>query len=203
MQSCRAAKHCRCSCATTARLVFRKKNRKYFCDRSTLRFSVWNNGDYLFAQAILWTDDDASLGKTADNREIGDWSVLILDLDADGKSTKDVDRDYDLNPWPGTEGLQYQIELGPRSTTGIRDDSKGRGAIRYLITVRWKTCSRGHLLDSTCGIITPVGDKTPAGVLGKFSPSRRLTVNSAGYEPDGQRLLQSPYSPLRSITNMF
>ena len=42
-------------------------------------------------QAVLWTDDDGSLGKTQDNREIGDWSKLLLDVDADGKVTpKDI-----------------------------------------------------------------------------------------------------------------
>src|SRR5437870_7895696 len=61
------------------------------CDNSDLRFSVWNNEDYLFAQAVLWNDGDSSPGKTEDNREIGDWSVLMFDLDADGKATPNLD----------------------------------------------------------------------------------------------------------------
>lgn len=164
---------------------FPQKESKVFCDQPTLRFSVWNNGDYLFAQAILWTDDDASLGKTADNREIGDWSVLMLDLDADGKSTKDVDRDYDLNPWPGTEGLHYQIELGPGSTTGIRDDSKGRGAIRYLKMSDGKLVRVDTYLIPLAELSRQIGDKIRLVYWGD-SPKPRLTVNSAGYERDGK-----------------
>ena len=34
---------------------------------------------------VLWRDGDASLGKTADDRDIGDHSKLLLDLDADQK----------------------------------------------------------------------------------------------------------------------
>jgi hypothetical protein len=51
---------------------FPQKESTVLYDQPTLRFSIWNDDEYLFAQAILWTDDDASLGKTADNREIGD-----------------------------------------------------------------------------------------------------------------------------------
>ena len=164
---------------------FPQKDAKVFCDQPALRFSVWNNGEYLFAQAILWTDDDASLGKTADNREIGDWSVLVLDVDADGKSTKDVDRDYDLNPWPGMEGLHYQIELGPGSTTGIQSDSKGHGAIRYLKMSDGKIVRVDTYLIPLAEISRHVGDKIRLVYWGD-SPKPRLTVNSAGYERGGK-----------------
>jgi cytochrome c biogenesis protein CcmG/thiol:disulfide interchange protein DsbE len=164
---------------------FPQKDSTVFCDQPTLRFSVWNNGDYLFAQAILWTDDDASLGKTDDNREMGDWSVLVLDLDADGKSTKDVDRDYDLNPWPGMEGLHYQIELGPGSTTGILSDSKGHGAIRYLKISDGKLVRVDTYLIPLVEISRHVGDKIRIVYWGD-SPKPRLTVNSAGYERGGK-----------------
>ena len=93
----------------TLHLLFRRRENGAFefpqaqatvlCDRADLRFSVWNNGEHLFAQAVLWTDDDSSLGKSEENREIGDWSEVMLDLDADGKRTSNVDRDYMLNPW--------------------------------------------------------------------------------------------------------
>src|SRR5882724_10186339 len=55
--------------------AFPQKAAKVLCDNPDLRFSVWNNEDYLFAQAVLWSDGDSSPGKTEDNREIGDWSV--------------------------------------------------------------------------------------------------------------------------------
>ena len=111
---------------------FPQKEATVLCDRPDLRFSVWNNGENLFAQAVLWTDDDSSLGKSEEIREIGDWSEVMLDLDADGKATPHVDRDYMLNPWPHLGGLHYQICVGEGAWTGIESDSKGRGAIRYV-----------------------------------------------------------------------
>lgn len=164
---------------------FPQKESKVFCDQPALRFSVWNNGEHLFAQAILWTDDDASLGKTIDNREIGDWSVLMLDVDADGKSTPNVDRDYDLNPWPGMEGLHYQIELGLGSTTGIQSDSKGHGAIRYLKMSDGKLVRVDTYLIPLAEISRHVGDKIRLVYWGQ-SPTPRLTVNSAGDERGGK-----------------
>ena len=169
----------------TGAFGFPQKDSKVFCDQPALRFSVWNNGEYLFAQAILWTDDDASLGKSADNREIGDWSQLMLDVDADGKSTKDVDRDYDLNPWPGMEGLHYQIERGPGSTSGILDDSKGHGVIRYLKMSDGKLVRVDTYLIPLAEISRHVGDKIRLVYWGD-SPKPRLMVNSAGYERGGK-----------------
>jgi thiol-disulfide isomerase/thioredoxin len=164
---------------------FPQKESKVLCDQPTLRFSVCNNSEYLFAQAVLWTDDDASLGKTIDNREIGDWSVLMLDINADGKSTKNVDRDYDLNPWPGMEGLHYQIELGPGSTTGIQSDSKGHGAIRYIKMSGGKLVRVDTYLIPLAEISRHVGDKIRFVYWGS-SPKPSLTVNSVGYERPGK-----------------
>ena len=163
---------------------FPQAKSKVLCDQPTLRFSVWNNNEYLFAQAILWTDDDASLSKTADNREIGDWSVLMLDVDADGKSTPNVDRDYVLNPYPRMPGLHYVIELGNRSSTGINDDSKGRGAIRQVKTYDGKLVRVDTYLIALAEISRHVGDHLRFVYWGS-SPKPPLTVNSAGYESAG------------------
>jgi thiol-disulfide isomerase/thioredoxin len=179
---------------------FPQKEAKVFCDQPTLRFSVWNNDEFLFAQAILWTDDDASLGKTADNREIGDWSVLMLDVNADGKSTPNVDRDYVLNPWPGAEGLHYVIELGLRSSTFIKDDSKGKGAIRYAKTADGKQVRVDTYLIPLAEISRHVGDKLRFTYWG-FSPKPPLTVNSAGYE--GTKTNYSRWSIPRSRYNEY
>ena len=159
---------------------FQQKEAKVFCDQPTLRFSAWNNGEFLFVQAILWTDDDASLGKTPDNREIGGCSVLMLDVDADGKSTPNVDRDYILNPSPGMGGLYYQIELGTRSTSYIKDDSKGRGAIRYVKAADGKQVRVDTYLIPLAEISRHAGDRLRFAYWG-FSPKPPLTVNSAGY----------------------
>ncbi|HWY31532.1 MAG TPA: TlpA disulfide reductase family protein [Candidatus Acidoferrum sp.] len=164
---------------------FPQKQATVFCDQPTLRFSVWSNHKYLFAQAILWTDDDASLGKTPDNRDIGDWSVLMLDVDADGKPTKDVDRNYMLNPWPGDEGLHYTIVMGPGSTTGIQDDSHGRGAIRYLKTTGGKLVRVDTYLIPLAEISRRTGDKIRLGYWGQ-SPKPELTVNSTSYVHPGK-----------------
>ena len=164
---------------------FPQKESKVLCDQPTLRFSVWNNDEFLFAQAILWTDDDGSLGKTADNREIGDWSVLMLDLDADGKSTPNLDRDYVLNPYPRMEGLHYVIELGTRNQTGLYSDSKGRGAIRHVKTSDGKLVRVDTYLIPLAEISRHVGDNLQFIYWGS-SPKPPLTVNSAGYERAGK-----------------
>jgi thiol-disulfide isomerase/thioredoxin len=179
---------------------FPQKESKVLCDQPTLRFSVWNNDKYLFAQAILWTDDDASLGKTDDNREIGDWSVLMLDVDADGKSTPNVDRDYVLNPWPGAEGLYYVIELGLRSSTSLKDDSKGQGAIRYIKTADGKHIRVDTYLIPLAEISRHVGDKLRFAYWG-FSPKPPLTVNSAGYSRPGENY--NRWSIPRSQYNVY
>lgn len=163
---------------------FPQKQAAVLCDQPNLRLSVWNNDKYFFAQAIMWTDDDGSLGKTDDNREIGDWSVLALDLDTDRKFTYKAGRDYMLNPWPEDPGLHYQIDLGPGAKTGIKDDSQGQGAIRYL------PGAGGHLVRVDTYLIPlselgkQPGDKLQLAYWG-FSPKPSLTVNSTGYERPG------------------
>lgn len=160
---------------------FPQKDAQVLCDQSSLRFSVWNNGEYLFAQAVLWTDGEDSLGKTDDNREIGDWSVLMLDLDADGKETANVDRDYMLNPWPNLSGLRYQVSEGHGATTGIENDSKGRGAVRYLTTTEGKRVRVDTYLIPMDEISRKVGDKIRLCYWG-YSPKPELMINSAGYD---------------------
>lgn len=164
---------------------FPQKDSKVLCDQPILRFSVWNNDEYLFSQAVLWTDDDASLGKTEDNREIGDNSVFMLDLDADGKRTPNVDRDYMLNPWPRLSGMHYQIWLSARSTTGINSDSKGRGAVRYVELSDGRRVRVDTYLIPLSEISRKVGDKIRLCYWG-YSPKPSLTVNSAGFERAGK-----------------
>jgi len=156
---------------------FPQKEAKVLCDRPTLRFSVWNNDQYLFAQAILWTDDDTSLGKDQYNRLTYDWSFLMLNVSPDGKVTPRVDREYVLNP--GTPGLYYVVELGIRAQTGVYDDSKGRGAIRYL-TINGKLVRVDTYLIPLSEISRSVGEKLRLAYWG-FSPKPPLTVNSTSY----------------------
>lgn len=111
---------------------FPQKGANIICDNKDLRVSVWNNENYLYVQAVLWNDGDPSLIKSPRGGKIGDNSTLVLDIDADSKLTKYTDRKYSLNPWTELPGLYYQLCLGENSFTGLENDSKGRGSIRYI-----------------------------------------------------------------------
>jgi thiol-disulfide isomerase/thioredoxin len=156
---------------------FPQKEATVICDRPTLRFSVWNNDQYLFAQAIMWTDDDAAVGKDQYDRVTFDWSCLMLNVDPNGKVTPNVDREYVLNPGP--PGLYYVTELGIYSQTGMYDDSKGRGAIRYL-TVDGKLVRVDTYLVPLVEISRHAGETLRMAYWG-FSPKPLLTVNSTSY----------------------
>jgi len=164
---------------------FPQEEAKVLCDNADLRLSVWNNEEYLYAQAVVWNDDDPLLGKTEDNREIGDNSVLMLDLDVNGKVTPNVDRVYLLNPWPELGGLHYQICTGEGSTTPIKSDSKGHGAVRYVRISTGKVVRVDSFLIPLTEISRQVGDKIRLCYWGS-SPNPPLTVNSVGYQRDGQ-----------------
>lgn len=164
---------------------FPQKAAKVLCDRADLRFSVWNNDEYLFAQAVLWNDGDDSLGKTEDNREIGDNSSLLLDLDADGKATPKLDRDYLLNPWPNWSGLNYSVWASSGSTTGIQKDSKGRGAVRYLKLSDGKQVRVDTFLIPLDEISCKIGDRIRVCFYGR-STKPTFIVNTAGYDRGGE-----------------
>jgi len=177
---------------------FPQKKATVVCDNSDLRFSIWNNEEYLCAQAVVWKDGDSSLGRTQDSsvrqrwplqnkdlasrsrQEIGDWSEVMLDLNADGGRTAQVDRDYMLNPWPDRSGLYYQVILGEGAWTGILPDSQGRGAIRYTEISAGKRVRVDTYLIPMEEISRTAGDKIRLCYWG-YSPTPAFTVNSAGY----------------------
>lgn len=163
---------------------FPQKDAKVFFDNPVLRFSVWNNDQYLFAQAVLWTDDDASLGKTPDNRDIGDWSVLMFSEKPDASITPNVDRIYLLDPWPAMGGLYYQTVLGVRTTTDIQNDTKGLGAVRYVKMADGKMVRVDTYLIPLTEISRRAGDEVRLVYWGN-SPKPPLTVNSAGFSYHG------------------
>lgn len=111
---------------------FPQGSAKVLCDTQELRLSAVCDTTHLFVQAVLWRDGDSTDGLTEDGRKIGDNSTLIVDADADGKPTKDVDRHYALSPWPTLPGLHYSVVLGGGMSTGLQADSKGRGSIQYV-----------------------------------------------------------------------
>ena len=164
---------------------FPQSNARVLCDNPDLRLSIWNNDEHLFVQAILWKDGDAALGKTEDNREIGDGSTLILDLDGDSKRGGGVDRDYALNPWPAMPGLYYQVVHSIGSSSGLNKDSRGRGAVRYVKVAGDKQVRVDTFLIPMEEISRKTGDKIRLCYYGR-STQPAMIVNSAGYERGGQ-----------------
>lgn len=153
-------------------------------DSGQLRVSIWNDAEHIYVQAVVWADENDSLGETEDGRTIGDWSNLSLDVDADGKETPKVDRKYSLSPWPSLPGLRYQVVVGQGATTGIQDDSKGRGAIRYVAT-------EGDTNVRVDSFLIPLMEirKMPGATVRlaywASSPAPDLTLNSIGFEKEG------------------
>ncbi|TCO94643.1 hypothetical protein EV701_102110 [Chthoniobacter flavus] len=164
---------------------FPQEQAQILCDTPELRLSMWNNSEYLYAQAIFWNDNDAELGQLRDGRVTGDRANLVLDLDADEQLTKDVDRIYMLSPWPNFPGLRYSIAKGQDgkwATTPILSDTKGRGAIRYVLTPEGRRIRVDSFLIPLREINRKIGDKIRLVYYGN-SPHPDLTVNSAGFQP--------------------
>ena len=166
---------------TNGAFAFPQERASVLCDQENLRLSVWNNHDYLFVQAVLWMISEDILGKAEDNRDIGNYSALLIDVDADGIRTPEVDRKYSLNPWPHLPGLYYQIVLSERSTTGLEDDSKGRGSIRYVETSDGQPVRVDSYLIPLIEISRCLDEEIRLCYWG-FSPHPLQTVNSVGYQ---------------------
>ena len=156
------------------------------CDNDFLRLSVWNNREYLFVQAILWKVSEHTLGKTEDNRDIGNYSNLGIAVAAtEGKRSFGIDRRYSLNPWPHLPGLYYQVLLSENATTGLEKDSKGRGGIRYVETRDSQPVRVDSYLIPLSEIARSLGDRVGL-CYWSFSPNPVQTVNSGGYEPEDE-----------------
>lgn len=149
------------------------------CDTPDLRLSVWNDAAHLYAQAVLWTDNDPSVGKAADGRAVGDNAVLRVDADADGKPTPKADRNYSLNPWPHLPGLRYSVVNGPNAMSTLQADSKGRGAVRYEVDGGARVRVDSFLVP-LAELGRKPGDKVRLAYWGG-SPNPKRTVNSVGF----------------------
>jgi thiol-disulfide isomerase/thioredoxin len=163
---------------------FPQKEAKVLCDNADLRLSVWNNEQYFYVQAVLSKDNSPAPGKTDDGRTIGDNSNLLLDLDDDRKATANVDRTYLLNPWPEMTGMYYDVSLGAGSSTHIKDNTAGRGAIRYVQTPEGKIIRIDVFIIPLAEISKHVSDKIHLCYYGS-SPVPPIKVNSGGYERPG------------------
>ncbi len=156
-----------------------------------LRVSAWNNNEYLFVQAVLYTDHSNDMGETDDGREIGDTSNLMVDADGDGKPTTGVDRTYSLNPWPSLPGLHYSVVLSERGSTGLQRDSKGRGAITYPVGREpgQAEADAGPIrIDTYLIPLAELGERKPGDTI-KFvywasSTKPRTVFNSVGFKPE-------------------
>lgn len=151
------------------------------CDTDELRLSLVTDAEHLYVQAILWGDGDDTIGLTSDGRDIGDNSSLILDVDADGARTANIDRTYSLNPWPSRPGLNYSICLGENSSSGLQGDSQGRGSINYVHT------TDDEVVRVECFAIplAEIGLEPDASIhlaYYAWSAEPSLTVNSIGFE---------------------
>jgi thiol-disulfide isomerase/thioredoxin len=165
---------------TNGAFGFPQSKAKTLCDLPELRFSVTSNDKYLLAQAILWKDGNAALGKTDDGRAIGDHSELLLELGTDGVVTPKVDRTYSLNPWPHMPGLHYHVSISQDGWTGLQRDSRGRGAIR------WVSFPNGmHVRVDTYAVpLTEISKQTGESIRLCYygdSPAPKFTVDSTHF----------------------
>jgi thiol-disulfide isomerase/thioredoxin len=163
---------------------FPQKEATVLCDTPQLRVSAFADADYIYVQAIVWADPDGTLGETGDGREIGDYSTFLVDADADGQITPNVDRNYLLNPWPQLAGLHYSVELGDHASTGIQGDSKGRGAISFVEHDGAKV-----RVDSFLVPLQEIGRKPGESIRIAYhtsSPKPELTLNSVGFSKEGK-----------------
>jgi thiol-disulfide isomerase/thioredoxin len=163
---------------------FPQARARVLCDTPQLRFSVYNDDEFFFAQAIFWGDGDGSVGKTGDGRAIGDWSDMALELGTPGEVTGNVDRNYSLNPWPTLAGLRYQVSLRKGAWTGLKDDSKGRGGIRYVSLPDGKKVRVDTYLVPLAEIGKRPGDRFRICYWAS-SPEPALTLNSVGFTDGG------------------
>ena len=152
------------------------------CDEKELRLSAWNDAKYLYVQAVVWDDgNDVILRKGG--KTVWGKSVLRIDVDADQKTTPNVDRDYSLSPNPSQRGLWYQIivSANPFLLTTLKKDSKGRGAMRYVDAGSGKQVR----VDSYVITLEELGKKPGEKIRFAYwarSAKPEQTINSVGFK---------------------
>jgi len=118
---------------------FPQHEAKVICDNDHLRLSLWSNDRYLYAQAVLWKDDDSEPGQLPNGGETADRSALWIDADANRGATPRVDRWYELNMAADDPGLRAMICGSADGSYGLDRLSEARGAVRYLKVANAKT----------------------------------------------------------------
>jgi hypothetical protein len=160
---------------------FPQEQARVLWNHPALRFSVWNNDQYLFAQAVLWMDGDSSTITNEAGYVLGDASELWLDLGADGKMTTKVDREYVLNVVPSWPGMYYRIPMGKGATSGQKPDTQGWGAIRYLDIAPGKRVRADTFLIPLAELSKQVGDRIRLCYWGR-SPRPSFMLSSLGHQ---------------------
>lgn len=171
---------------------FPQNEAKVFYSDEDFRVSLWNDNKYLYVQAVLWNDGDDSLGDTHDGREIGDHSSLSLDVDANSEATPNIDRNYSLNPWPSYPGLNYSIVLDEMTTTTLKDDSSGWGAIRYVKTTDGSIVRVDSYLIPLKEIGKAPGETIRINSYSGSSPNPKFMLNTMGIKRFGEDTTYEP-----------
>ena len=171
--------------ANTGAFGFPQREALVLSERNVLRFSVWSNDQYLFAQAVLWTVEDAFEGKDFNGQSLVNYSHLVLDLDDDGVETPNVDREYRLTYGPYMPGLNYVICMQGGGTSGTKS-SAGRGGIRYVQAEMGRRVRIDTYLIPLQEISKRIGDRIGVRFYA-YSPKPPLTLNSITFDNFVQR----------------
>src|SRR5712691_10475907 len=153
-----------------------------FSDKE-LRVSVTYNSNYLFIQAIVWNDEDSSIGKDSKGSDIGDYSALMFHLGSCDTHSPKVDKIYFLNPRPSAPGLHVSTILSanaPKITFPERV-SKGGGSIQYIDTTEKVRVRVDSYVVPLKDLGKHKGDKVRLCYAG-YSFKPQLRVNSAGHK---------------------
>jgi serine/threonine protein kinase len=170
------------------------------CDDVDLCLSFWNNRAYLYVQAIFWKGGDDSVVITAGGMARPPWSNVLLDVDADGKKTPQVDRVYTLYAGPYMRGLLYQFYDNAKGMTGFQSDTTGRGAIRSLVMADGSRVRVDLLVVSLAEIKKRPGDRLRLAYYG-YAPKPDLTVNSIGYQVKAKYFpINLPWEKFHEVT---
>jgi thiol-disulfide isomerase/thioredoxin len=89
-----------------------------------------------------------------------------------------------LNPWPRLGGLQYQVQYGGGATSTLNNDSKGRGAIRYVQTGGNRIVRVDTFLIPLEELGVKAGEKVRLAYHGQ-SATPPMRVNSVGFKKEG------------------
>lgn len=177
---------------TNGAFGFPQKDARVLHDDKNLRFSLTNDPDYLFAQAILWNDEDPSNLTLTNGKTVNDYSSIMFLSGSDKKRTPDVDRIYSVNPLPHLRGLYYSVvkdsaKLGLGRdkfvSSPLQNDSRGRGRIDYISTAQGRIVRVDSYLIPLMEISKRQGDTIKTCYFG-YSPKPALIANSVGFNPN-------------------